>query len=424
MKKTEKIDTKSKEYLNNYSLIEDAIKQHYPKEAVDALMDQSKRDHLQKTLQDDFKTIKQEVMNHIIEDIVGLGKFQEFLLDENVTDIGFNGTDLWIETTEKKFKVDDPEIDEAYVHRIVQRFANYAHVDWTEKNPRLNTQLGNIRISATDKSISPGGITMSMRHARAKLKISKDNFSSMADMAVYELLEAFVKSGSNFIVDGIVGSGKTELMKMMIGWIPDQEKIIMIEDTLETHIKTIYPLKDVYNWQLLDSLEPFDLIMHAKRNNPTHVILTEALDHAMYQIHQSVKAGFKIMVSLHAFDAKSVPNVMIDFMRLKYDVPEERMRDEIYHHYDLGIHTDKRDLSDGSKVRWINEIVEYTPDGLKTLYKRVLDESSGEPVFVDSFEGKVSFQKMESMNERGIKCEWNILIDGGNHEENNDDTRS
>lgn len=419
-----KIDTKSKEYLNNYSLIEDAIKQKYPKEAVDALMDLTKRDLLQKTLQDEFKMIKPEVMNLIIEDIVGLGKFQEFLLDENVTDIGFNGSDLWIETTDKKFKVDDPEIDEAYVHRIVQRFANYAHVDWTEKNPRLNTQLGNIRISATDKSISPGGITMSMRHARAKLKINKDNFSGMADMAVYELLEAFVKSGSNFILDGIVGSGKTELMKMMIGWISDQEKIIMIEDTQETHIKTIYPNKDVYNWLLLDSLEIFDLITHAKRNNPNHVILTEALDHAMYQIHQSVKAGFKIMVSLHAIDAQSVPDVMVDLMRLKYDVPEGRMREEIYHHYDLGIHTDKRELEDGSKVRWINEIVEYTPEGLKTLYKRVLDESSGEPIFIDSFEGKVSTQKMTYMKERGIKCEWNTLVGGDINEKDNDDSRS
>lgn len=405
------INLQSERYKNSYSLIDDAITQHHPKLAVDALFSLEKREEFKQILRTEYKTVDPEILEEIMSEIVGLGKFEKILEDDTVTDIGFNGTDLWIETQDTKYKYPDTSINEEYINRVVQRFANYAHRDFSEKEPLLNTQLGNIRISATHRSISPSGTTMSMRHARAKLVITEENFEEMADPQVFELLKNFVESGSNLIMNGVVGSAKTELTKTLINFIPDRDKVIMIEDTLETHIKDIYPNKDVYNWILLDWMQPQDLISQSKRNNPIHVILTEARDHAIFQIHQSVKAGFKIMLSIHAEDPQSVPDVMIDLMKQKYNFDENRMFKEIYKHYDLGVHMEKRVLSNGKTIRYIGEVVEYTEDGIVTLYKRTLDQSNGDK-FIDAFPNGVSEKKLLQMRHRNILCLWNAYVDG------------
>lgn len=403
------VDRSSSTYQNNYGLVNDAVIEKYPDLAVQALFDEKARERLKATLRKEFKGVSHENLEAIMSEIIGLGKFETLIMDPKVTDIGFNGSELWIETNDDKYLYDDPTIDEDYINKIVQRFANYAHRDFSEKEPLLNTQLGNIRISATHRSVSQEGTSMSMRHARARLVLRKDNFEHLADMEVYELLRTFVESGSNVLIDGVVGTAKTELTKLLIGFIPDRDKIIMIEDTPETHIKVIYPKKDVINWILLDSQTPSDLIAQAKRNNPVHVILTEARDHAVFEIHQSVKAGFKIMLSIHSEDAKSVPTVMIDLMKQKYLVDEVRMLEEIRKYYDIGVHMEKRVLEDGRTIRFIQEIVEYTEDGLKTLYERRLDESRGN-VFTDTFPNDISEKKQHLMRERQVEPTWTRMV--------------
>lgn len=406
-----KIDTSSVGYKTKYDQVNKYILNNYPDMAVEALFSDEAKETLKTQLKTNFKMFDAHELDLIMSELIGLGKFETIILDDNVTDIGFNGDHLWIETLAGKQIYDDPSIDEAYVNRVIMRFANYAHRDFSQKEPLLNTQLGNIRISATHKSVSPFGTSMSMRHARAKLAITEDNFADIADMRVLDLLKAFVLSESNLLMDGVVGSAKTEVTKTLINYIPNRDKIIMIEDTLETHIKTIYPDKDVLNWVLLDNMEPNDLISQSKRNNPVWVILTEARDHAIFQIHQSVKAGFKIMLSLHSEDAAGVPDVMIDLMKQKYSFDEDRMLKEILKYYDLGVHMEKRVMDDGRTIRYIGEIVEYTPDGLVTLYTRDLDQTVEGGQFIDRFVGKVSERKMEQMRLRNVECTWNDEID-------------
>lgn len=403
------VDRTSSVYIENYKLVDDQVVSKYADLAVEALFNHETRKELEAILRKEFRHISVSNLEAIMSEIIGLGKFEDLIMDETVTDLGFNGNKLWIETNNGKEIYDDLGIDEQYINRIVQRFANYAHKEFSEKAPLLNAQLGNIRISATHRSVSIAGTSMSMRHARARLVLHKDNFNHLADPAVYDLLKSFVESGSNILIDGVVGTAKTELTKLLIGFIPDRDKIIMIEDTPETHIKTIYPDKDVLNWILLDSMTPSDLIAQAKRNNPVHVILTEARDHAVFEIHQSVKAGFKIMLSIHSEDAKSVPSVMIDLMKQKYRVDEDRMFDEIKKYYDIGVHMEKRVLADGRMIRFISEIVEYTDDGLHTLFERRLDESRGN-IFTDTFPHDISDKKKTLMSERRVSTGWSDVV--------------
>ena len=102
---------------------------------------------------------------------------------------------------------------------------------------------------------------------------------------------------------------------------------------------------------------------------------------------------------------------MIDLMKQKYNFDENRMFNEIYKHYDLGVHMEKRVLSNGKTIRYIGEVVEYTEDGIVTLYKRTLDQSDGDK-FVDAFPNGVSEKKLLQMRHRNILCLWNAYVDG------------
>lgn len=392
--------------------IEDAIDQEYPQLAVEAMFNQAKRDELKACLLKDYKKLSGKDVDDALAELVGLGIFEELIKDELITDIGWNGTDLWIKTSQKKYLYNGEEnIDDKYIKKIIQRFANYAHQDFSDKNPILNAQLGNIRINAVHQSISPSGVTMSMRHARSKLVLTDENWPQFANPEVYKLFEDIFKIGANVVITGEVGTGKTELQKLLIGLIPDDYKIMMLEDTPETHIKEIYPEKDVYSWLIPESVSHTQMIKETMRNDPDYVILSEARDQAIYEIHQSVLTGHKIILTAHAQDAHAFPARMIGMSKQGFNVDEKMLLQEIYEYYNIGIHVKKRVINHKT-IRYLQEVVEYSKNGLKTLYRQRLVQSK---YGSEDYEFEESFAKLESSlveltEEYGFKLRWNEKV--------------
>ncbi len=390
-------------------LVEDSINTDYPDLAVEAMFNPDKRLELRKRILSDHKKIlSEDTVDTILAEIVGLGYFEDLIRDEEITDIGWNGTDLWVETSQYKEKIVDVKMDERYIRRIIQRFANYAHQDFSEKNPILDTQLGNIRINAVHNVISTVGTTMSMRHARNRLVLTKENWHTFAKMSVYELFEDLFKVGINVVITGEVGTGKTELQKLLIGFVPDKEKLIMIEDTLETHLKDIYPEKDIISWLVPPGFSHTQMIKASLRNNPKYVVLSEARDAAIYEIHQSVLTGHKIILTAHAVDARAFIPRMIGMTKQEYDVDERTLEMELLKYYNIGVHIEKR-LIDGKMHRYIDEVVEYTENGLLTLYKQVIIEGEDTIEIEESF-GLLSQEMVDLLKNHNIHSKWNNQI--------------
>ncbi|WP_195336927.1 CpaF/VirB11 family protein [Paraclostridium bifermentans] len=302
-------------------------------------------------------------LEYVVQETVGLGLIEDILKKYPlVTDISYNATDLKIETPEEKFTYEG--VEEDYVIKIIQKFANAVGKEFTPKDPILDASLSNLRINAVHKVNSPYGTTMSIRVTRQRLALSEDNFKNFAPMYILDLFNAMITVGSNVLISGETGTGKTELQKLLVGYTLDYQKIITIEDTAEGHYKDLYPEKDITSWVTTNSIHFTDLIKAALRNNPDWINVSEVRGKEAYEMIQSALSGHRIITTLHSINARATPSRIIDMVKEGHQVDEKALSENIYRYFNFGIHI-KRKRINGKMVRYLSEIVEYL-EGEKT----------------------------------------------------------
>jgi len=184
-------------------------------------------------------------------------------------------------------------------------------------------------VNAVHRSVSPFGTTLALRFSESKLVLNYQNFSDFAPPNVLNLLEAMVKTRGNIVISGETGSGKTELQKFLTGFIPFEEKIVLIEDTADSRLKEIYPEKDINSWISSEIVSFTDLIKAALRNNPTWIILSETRGKEAYEMLQAVLSGHKMITTLHAVDVRAIPKRFVNMIKIGYSVDESSVLDDI-----------------------------------------------------------------------------------------------
>src|SRR5690606_4660651 len=129
------------------------------------------------------------------------------------------------------------------------------------------------------------------------------------------------KAESNIIIAGRTGSGKTETQKMLVGSIENDKVIALIEDTRDSHIKTLYPDKFIYSWQTLLSEERekkitmSELVKASLRSNPDWIIISETRGAEAADILDSVKTDHAIITTIHAKGAMNIPARLVPMVR-------------------------------------------------------------------------------------------------------------
>ena len=170
----------------------------------------------------------------------------KYFQNKNITDISFNGKEVYVQDNIKgRYKIPET-VDVSDVERYIKQITYQNNRQFNDEQPILDTEFPNLRINALHKTIAPYGMTASWRSSVPTLKINSYD-KKIAPHFVFALLEACIKSNSNIIISGKTGSGKTEMQKYLVGFIKDNEKIIIMEDTLDTHLKELYPNKDIYD---------------------------------------------------------------------------------------------------------------------------------------------------------------------------------
>ncbi|MGP9043220.1 CpaF/VirB11 family protein [Cytobacillus kochii] len=343
------------------------LKENHSELFLDAFSDLEAREVLKEVLRSTHGTLlsNEERLNYVIQETVGLGVIDD-IINKNplVTDISFNSTDLIVETPEEKY-IYDKSISEDYIIKIIQKFAYAVGKELTPKNPILDASFGYLRLNAIHKVNATYGTTMSIRVSRPRLVLTEKNFENFAPKYMLDFFKAAIETKRNILISGEVGTGKTELSKLFTSFIRFNEKVCHAEDTKESHLKVLFPEKDILSTLTSTSVSYSDLIKAFLRNNPVWIIIAEVRDQAAYELIQAVLSGHSTISTLHTVNAEASPTRLVNMAKMGYDIDEKALMDDIYRYFHLGVHVKKKKIH-GKTVRYLSEVVEYLEGG-KTL---------------------------------------------------------
>ncbi|MEY2366367.1 ATPase, T2SS/T4P/T4SS family [Lysinibacillus capsici] len=307
----------------------------------------------------------QERLEKRINEILEQSFLGPYLKQLTITDIRYNGTQLRIQDNEKGRYLAPDQPSKEDVQKLVKQISDIQKRNFSHSEPQLDTEIGILRISATHQRISPDGINLAIRISRPHLAIS-----SIADLVTgdHEPLEQLFKvlmlSENNLVICGRTGSGKTEFQKLLVGYTEEDSNIFLIEDTRDSHIKALYPEKDITSLKTIPGVfEMSDGVKTALRNNPDWTIIAETRGAVSADVLDSAKTDHAIITTLHAKGAQNIPSRFIPMIRQSpaYAIIDDQLiGNEIVEFLRWGCYLQGTRKKGGKTVRRVKELMEYT----------------------------------------------------------------
>lgn len=352
--------------------VNEGIRRRYARLKIACLTSEEAKEELRQVILEEFQTELEghvELVDKVLRESVGLGLVEELLQDTSITDIVYNGTELILESNTRKWRHTEL-VTPDYIERIVYKLANASGKEFTNKDPILDVQFHNLRVNAVHSSLSTVGLTVAFRVSRMNLVLTEDNFSEMAPKGVLQLLQACVHSMCNIVLSGETGAGKTECQKLLIQAIPFGQRIALVEDVQESHVKELFPEKDVLAWHSGERTGVNELIKAGLRNNPKWLMVTEMrYAKEAYEWLQGIMTDHKSITTVHAVSAAAIPDRILSMILEEFPVDETRFLRMIRTYVDIGVQLSVRTIQ-GKKIRYIKEIIYITPEEAFVLFSQ------------------------------------------------------
>lgn len=294
---------------------------------------------------------------------IDFGPLKTFLDDDNITDISYsNNGQVWLKSLDKGvYRVENTGINNELIEKIAFQCANIMGKTFNMASPLLDSESSELRMNFIHDSIARNGIAAVFRKTPAKIRLKKDKIinDKYITLGIHDFLIECVHGHCNIIVSGETGSGKTELVKYLASHTKENEKIITIEDTLELHLDTIFPHRDIVSMKTNNIASYSDVLVGCMRQNPKWILLSEVRSaEAVTAVRNSISSGHNILSTIHADKASSIPYRMYSLLESNIDV--EQFMTTIYRYIQLGVHVRARyDKITGKFMREVCEVCEF-----------------------------------------------------------------
>lgn len=298
----------------------------------------------------------------------------EFLEDESVTEIMINGYDnIFIERSGRVYKVDQTFENEERLASIIQQIVAGCNRIVNEAVPIVDARLADgSRVNVVLPPISLNGPTMTIRKF-PKEKMTMERLIEVGALSedAAEFLKRLVKARYNIFVSGGTGAGKTTFLNALSDYIPQQERVITIEDSAELQLKNVVNLVRLEsrnsNVEGMNAVTIRELIKSSLRMRPDRVIVGEVRDAAAIDMLAAMNTGHDGSLSTgHANSSGDMITRLESMVLMGMELPLEAVRRQIASAVDVIIHLGR--LRDGS--RKVLEIAEVTGmrEGLVELH--------------------------------------------------------
>lgn len=321
---------------------------------------------------------KKKIVKEIQDEVLGLGPLEPLLEDPSISDILVNGYNHVyverfgkLEPTEVRFKDDD------HLMRIIDKIASNVGRRIDESSPMLDARLlDGSRVNAIIPPLAIDGPSLSIRRfAVERLKLSSLVLLKAITQEIGELLKGIVKARLNVLISGGTGSGKTTLLNVLSDFIPEDERIVTIEDAAELQLQHEHVVRletRPPNIEGKGAIAQRDLVINCLRMRPDRIVVGEVRGLEAFDMLQAMNTGHDgCLTTIHANSARDALNRMETMVSMTgVDIPIKNLRYYIASALDVVIQTAR--LVDGSrKVMSLQEIVgiEENVIGLQEIFR-------------------------------------------------------
>jgi pilus assembly protein CpaF len=307
--------------------------------------------------------LKKQIFDQVMNDILGYGPIQILLDDPDVSEIMVNGPKkVFVEKKGQLTRANVAFDDDDHVIRIIERIIMPLGRRVDADSPTVDARLPDgSRVNAVVRPVAIDGPSITIRKFRKDKLKAEDlvNYGSMTQ-SMADFLQACVKARFNIVISGGTGSGKTTLLNVMSGFIPENERIITIEDAAELQLQQDHVMRmetKTANSDGLGAVSIRELVKNSLRMRPDRIVVGEVRGGEALDMLQAMNTGHDgSLTTVHSNSPRDALSRMETLVLMAgLDLPLKVVRQQISSAIDLIVQQTR--LKDGQrKVTAITEV--------------------------------------------------------------------
>jgi pilus assembly protein CpaF len=304
------------------------------------------------------------IAQEVSDEILGHGPLEPLLRDPDISEIMVNGADMiYVERSGKLYRVETHFSNESHLRRVIDKIVGRVGRRVDEASPLVDARLPDgSRVNAVIAPIALDGAMLTIR------KFSQDPYTD-ADLiafgtitpSVRDFLKACVLGRRNIIISGGTGSGKTTTLNVISSFIPEDERIVTIEDAAELQLNQDHVLRlesRPANIEGRGSISIRELVRNSLRMRPDRIVVGEVRDGAALDMLQAMNTGHDgSITTVHANTPRdSLARLETMVLMAGIDLPVRAIREQVAGALDLVVQQAR--LKDGSRrIVAVSEVV-------------------------------------------------------------------
>ncbi|GAA1839343.1 CpaF family protein [Actinomadura bangladeshensis] len=246
------------------------------------------------------------LIRRVVDEALGLGVLEPLLADPTVTEIMVNGADsIFIERAGRISRLETAFASEDQLYQTIDRIVAQVNRRVDESSPLVDARLPTgERVNVIIPPLSLIGPVLTIRRFPRSYTIEELAALGTLDESVALLLAAFVRARLNIVIAGGTGSGKTTMLNALSAFVPNDERIVTIEDSAELQLKQehVIPLESrPPNIEGTGQISIRDLVRNALRMRPDRIIVGEVRGGEALDMIQAMNTGHDgSLVTVHA----------------------------------------------------------------------------------------------------------------------------
>jgi len=324
------------------------------------------------------------VIQQIGDNILGLGPIEPFIRDPDVTEIMVNGAGaIYVERAGKLYEAGANFLNEEQLRRTIDKIVSKVGRRVDDSSPYVDARLPDgSRVNAIIPPLAIHGSALTIRKFSADPYTSQDlvQFGTVTPVLV-EMLGACVLGRINMLVSGGTGAGKTTTLNVLSSFLPEDERIITIEDSAELRLQQPHIVSLEYrppNIEQRGEVTIRDLVRNALRMRPDRIVVGEVRGGEALDMLQAMNTGHDGSIStIHANSPRDVLSRLETMVLMAgMDLTIRAVREQIASAIHLIVHVAR--LQDGSRrVTQVTEVVGMEGDVITLQDLFLFDYSPG-----------------------------------------------